>query len=558
MIGTEEIFDKIREKAQIPEDQLLGLLKQSAQDYLKFAVLVIQQKLLDRDSVGLIVGDSIRRSYVPLDKTLFDKDVVSRLPKDLAKKLQAIPIYKFGEAVTVAFARPNDQDRVEAAQKALGLEIDPVLSFPDEIEEAIQIQYVEPTKVQDVALTIDLSTIEKLTERELAECKPVVQICDSVVLLALKERASDIHIESKEKDVLVRFRIDGRIVNRLRLPVQLGPSVVARYKIMASMDIAERRKPQDGRIGFVTPVKKIDIRISTLPMIHGEKIVMRLLGSLSNSVQLKIDKIGIAEGILLPLKKALDEPNGMILVTGPTGSGKSTTLYAALNYLDSPDSNITTIEDPVEYEVTTLNQSQVDPKAGRTFAAILRSILRQDPDVVLIGETRDAETARIAAQAALTGHLVLTSLHTNNSIQAVTRLLDMGVEPFIVAPSLLGIVGQRLVRRICSSCIEVYLPEAESLKEFFYWHGDMELPQLYRGRGCDQCGGTGFRGRCGIHEFFRVNLEVKDYILKGKSYNEIRKLAYDSGFTDMRFDGFLKALQGLTTIEEVVRVTATE
>jgi len=558
MIGSEEIFKNIRERAVIPEDQLIGLLKQAEQDYLKFAELVYKGGYLDRDTVGMIVGDSMRRSYVQLERTLFDRDVVSRLPKDLARKHQAIPIYKFGNSVTVAFSRPNDQDRLDAVQKATGFLIDPVLSFPDEIEEAIQVQYQEAAKVQEVALSIDLKALERMDAAQLAQCRPVVQAADSILLLALKERASDIHIEAKEKEVVVRFRIDGRVSTRLRFPAQLGLPLSARYKIMASLDIAERRRPQDGRIGFVTPVKKVDVRFSSLPTIHGEKVVMRLLGSLSNAVQLNIDKIGITEEILTPLKKALDEPNGMVLVTGPTGSGKSTTLYAALNYLDSPDVNITTIEDPIEYETPTLNQSQVDVKAGRTFAAILRSVLRQDPDIVLIGETRDTETARIAAQAALTGHLVLTSLHTNNSIQAVTRLLDMGIEPFIVAPSLLGIVGQRLVRRICPHCKESYRPEASYLNEYFYWNDSMELPPLYRGRGCEECNGTGFRGRCGIHEFFRVNVEVRDYILRGKTYSEMRKLAYDTGFTDMRCDGLVKAVQGLTTIEEVVRVTATE
>jgi type IV pilus assembly protein PilB len=324
------------------------------------------------------------------------------------------------------------------------------------------------------------------------------------------------------------------------------------------MDIAERRKPQDGRIDFALPLKNIDMRVSTLPTLHGEKIVMRLLGSITDTTPLNLDKLGIAPGILQPLQETLHAPNGILFVTGPTGSGKTTTLYAALNYINTPAVNIMTIEDPIEYQLPSLTQVQVNERAGRSFAAVLRAVLRQDPDVILVGEIRDTETATIAVKAALTGHTVLASLHTNNALQAMLRLVDMGVEPYAVAPSVIGVLGQRLVRMICEQCRVPYTPEQEVLARHFFWNDPMALPVFYRGEGCENCAHTGYRGRLGIHEFLRVSLAMRDYILQGRTYMEIRELAYREGFRDMRFDGFVKALQGLTTLEEVVRVTAAD
>jgi type IV pilus assembly protein PilB len=324
------------------------------------------------------------------------------------------------------------------------------------------------------------------------------------------------------------------------------------------MDIAERRKPQDGRIDFALPLKRIDIRVSALPTLHGEKIVMRLLGSITDTTPLHLDKLGIAPGILQPLKETLRAPNGILFVTGPTGSGKTTTLYAALNYINKPTVNIMTIEDPIEYHLPSLTQVQVDERAGRTFAAVLRAVLRQDPDIILVGEIRDTETASIAVKAALTGHTVLASLHTNNALQAMLRLVDMGVEPYTVAPAVIGVLGQRLVRKICERCRVSYTPEPEVLAQHFFWNDTAAPPVFSRGEGCDHCAYTGYYGRLGIHEFLQVSFAMRNYILQGRTYMEIRELAYQEGFRDMRFDGFVKALQGLTTLEEVTRVTAAD
>ncbi|MDH5764607.1 MAG: GspE/PulE family protein, partial [Gammaproteobacteria bacterium] len=291
---------------------------------------------------------------------------------------------------------------------------------------------------------------------------------------------------------------------------------------------------------------------------HGEKVVMRLLGSAASGISLDLEKIGLSPHLKDLFKEAISEPNGIVFVTGPTGSGKSTTLYSALHYIDKPGINIMTIEDPVEYQMETITQSQVDAKAGRTFASILRAALRQDPDVILVGEIRDVETAKIASEAALTGHLVISTLHTNNSLQAISRLIEMGVEPHVVAPAIVGVLAQRLARKICEHCIISYKPEAEELEKYFYWDKEMELPMLYKGTGCKYCGGIGYKGRIGIHEFVRINTRLRDRILSHASYNELVKVATEDGFRDMRFDGFCKMLEGQTTLDEVIRVTSTD
>jgi type IV pilus assembly protein PilB len=356
----------------------------------------------------------------------------------------------------------------------------------------------------------------------------------------------------------VRFRIDGVLVDRMVFPAALGLPLASRLKVAAGMDITERRAPQDGRLRFQLPLQNIDIRISTLPMLHGEKVVMRILGTLFAGAMLSLERLDIVPGVLTRLKEVIRQPNGILFVTGPTGSGKTTTLYAALNFINRPGINVVTIEDPVEYELASINQVQVNERAGRSFHAVLRSVLRQDPDVILVGEIRDTETARIATQAAMTGHLVLTTLHTNDAIQASTRLIDMGVERFMVAPSLIGVLNQRLVRRVCDVCRVEYQPDPEYLAQFFTWRRGYTPPPFYRGEGCERCGGTGYHGRVGIHEFLNVTHRLRDALLQQTDYAGLRAIALAEGFHDMRFDGLKKALRGLTTIEEVVEATLGE
>jgi type II secretory ATPase GspE/PulE/Tfp pilus assembly ATPase PilB-like protein len=327
---------------------------------------------------------------------------------------------------------------------------------------------------------------------------------------------------------------------------------------MSNLDITERRKPQDGRLDFQLPSRPLDIRASTLPTLHGEKLVLRILGSVFSSAILNLDKLDFAPEILSRLKRAVSQPNGILLVTGPTGSGKTTTLYAALNYINRPEINVVTVEDPVEYEVPTVNQVMIDERAGRGFPPVLRAVLRQDPDVVLIGEIRDPETARVAAQAAATGHLVLTTLHTGNAIQASTRLMDMGVERFQVAPSLIGVLTQRLVRRLCPFCRASYKPDVEYLRQFFFWRDDYQVPEFFQGEGCERCAGTGYFGRLGVHEFLAITPRLRESLLSGATFGELRGLAFEEGYREMRYDGFKKALRGLTSIEEVLEATVDE
>lgn len=558
---TEALISSFQEKSEIPPMLLAGMIRAAKNDALQFAQLLIQDRYLDRDTAGELLANQMNSTYVNLGSTLFQNEVVSLLTSEIASRFCAIPLYRLGSAVTVGMATPNDRQVVATLEKLLMAPVSTVFCFRDEIDSAIKVNYQSAQSVGDLVTTFDLKIFRdgQLAEaalEKLLDSKPMIELGDSIVLLALKERASDIHIEPKKNELIIRFRIDGVLVDRLFLPVEMGLPLVSRYKILAEIDITERRKPQDGRFSFSLPMKTLDLRISTLPVMHGEKMVMRILGSLNGSSIMNLDKLDFSPEVLRPFQTALKQPQGILFVTGPTGSGKSTTLYAALNYINTRDINIVTIEDPVEYDVHSLNQVMVNDKVGRGFQEVLRSVLRQDPDAILVGEIRDAETARIAAQAALTGHLVLTTLHTNDAVQATTRLLDMGVERFIVAPAIVGVLGQRLVRRLCEYCKTEYQPEPDELRQYFYWKNGAAMPTLYRSSGCEHCATTGYTGRLGIHEFLRVTPQIREAILRGRDNDAIMGIAVRQGFHNMRYDGFKKALRGLTSLEEVIRATA--
>ncbi len=558
MILTEQMIEAIQDKGSIPGFVINRILRDTDRDPMKFAREIINTGYVSKNDIGPIYGNTMNVAYLNLETTLFHEELLETLDKDICLKYQTIPIYQIGPSITVAFSDPSDIDKINTLRTLLGKSIDPVFSFPDDIMSAIQIYYHRGEEVETVASSFDLDRYANLSEEQLADLQPVIEISETILMLAVKEKSSDIHIEPKENEFLVRFRTDGVLINKMCLPHMLGSSLVARYKVMSKLDIAERRKPQDGKISLPVGEHKVDIRVSTLPSIHGEKVVMRILGSAASGIPLEINKIGLSESVLNDFQSALNEPNGIIFVTGPTGSGKTTTLYAALNQINKPEINIMTIEDPVEYQIPSITQSQVDVRAGRTFSSILRAALRQDPDVILVGEIRDTETANIASEAALTGHLVLSTLHTNSALQAVTRLIDMGVEPYVVAPAIVGVLAQRLVRKNCEYCIEEYEPDVDLLKKYFYWDEDKnELPKLFRGTGCENCGGTGFSGRVGIHEFIHIKSALRDLILNHAPYNILLEEAEKQGFRDMRYDGFKKAFKGITTIDEVVRVTAT-
>ncbi len=557
---TESLIANLQKKAHVPAVPLAGMISAAKNDAIDFAQFVIQDGYLDRDTAGNLLASQMNRTYVNLSKTLFQDEVVSMLTGEIAQHYQAIPIYQLGKVVTMGMVTPNDAKMVKELGNLLMKSISPVFCFKDEINSAIQVNYQSAQHVDDLVMSFDLSVFQtaELSDAalvKLLDSKPLIELGNSIILLALKERASDIHIEPKRNEVVVRFRIDGDLVDRLLLPAGMSLPLTSRYKVSSGMDITERRKPQDGRLSFALPMKKLDLRVSCLPVMHGEKVVIRILGSIYSSDTLNLDKLDFSPEVLRPFKATLKRPQGILFVTGPTGSGKSTTLYAALNFINTRAINIITIEDPIEYEVMDLNQVMVNEKVGRGFKEVLRSVLRQDPDTILVGEIRDTETARIAAQAALTGHMVLTTLHTNDAIQATTRLLEMGVERFIVAPSIIGVLGQRLVKRLCEYCKTEYHPEPDELHQYFVWHEGAESPVFFKGKGCKHCAGTGYSGRIGIHEFLKVTPQIRDAILRDRSYDEISVIAAQQGFRNLRYDGFKKALRGLTSLEEVIRAT---
>ena len=557
---TNEIRSRLAARCPAFRDQLEGIARQAGDNAVDFAQLLVQYGYLDRDTAGEILAETIGKTYVNLGKTLFQDAVIHSVPFEFAKQYLAVPLYKFGDAVTVGMVNPLDAKVLKALEVFLGAPVSPVFSFADEVESAILVKYQSTGSIDKLVTTFDFEPFlrKDLNEAKLAELlqsKQLVEMTDSIILLALNDRASDIHIEPKKQDLVVRFRVDGVMRERMTLPKEIALPLASRFKIMGGMDITEKRVPQDGRIRFPLPMRSLDVRVSTLPTLHGEKIVMRVLGAVFSGASLNLEKLDIVPEVLTRLKQVVQQPNGILFVTGPTGSGKTTTLYAALNFINKPKINVVTIEDPVEYEVPSISQVQVNDKAGRTFDASLRSVLRQDPDVILVGEIRDTETARIATQAAMTGHLVLTTLHTNDAIQASTRLIDMGVERFMVAPSLIGVLNQRLIRRNCEFCKVEYQPDEEYLGRFFTWRKGYKPPAFFRGEGCERCGGTGYHGRIGIHEFLGVNSRMRDALLQNSDYQELRSVAERDGFNDMRYEGFKKAIRGLTTVEEVVEAT---
>lgn len=555
------LIEAFREKARIPPASLDGMLKAAKGDAVEFVQFIIGDGYLDRDTAGEMLAAQISHTYVNLSKTLFQQEVLELMQGEMAERYSAIPLYSMGDAVTVGMVHPDEAQAVKALSNLLMKPISPVFCFRDEIESAIKVNYQSAKNLNALVTQLDLAPFlsgqfseENLTQ--LIESRPLVELADSIILLALKERSSDIHIEPKKNEVVVRFRIDGTLIDKLFLPAEMALPLASRYKISAQMDISERRRPQDGRLNFALPTKNLDLRVSSLPVMHGEKVVMRILGSMYTSAVLNLDKLDFSPEILRPFKATLKQPMGILFVTGPTGSGKSTTLYAALNYINTPEINIVTIEDPVEYEVPSLNQVMVNEKIGRGFQSVLRAVLRQDPDAILVGEIRDTETARIAARGALTGHLVLTTLHTNDAILATTRLQEMGVERFIVAPSILGVLGQRLVRRLCEYCKTEYQPDPDILRQFFFWREGASLPVFYRSEGCEHCNKIGYSGRFGIHEFLRVTPQIREAIMHDRDYDEIKAIAVRQGFKNLRYDGFKKALRGLTSLDEVIRATA--
>ena len=522
---------------------------------------LIAAQSLPKEELCRLFGDTLGIAYVDLSRTLIKPEVVNLIPREFALTHRLIATYRFGGAVTVVSADPLNVMVMDSVARLVGMPVSAVFSPPGDIGDALEVQYANLGDLEALKVQVDSKhllfeavgeNVERLTQ--LAEDRDVVALVRQLLLVALRERASDIHLEPADHMVRVRLRIDGGLRDWQHLDPGLLAPVMSRLKLMAGCEIAERRRPQEGRIALALATRSVDLRFSSVPVFGGEKIVLRVLGAMQRQSIPDLEELGLSAADLAQVKRITEAPNGVFYVTGPTGSGKTTTLYSLLKHLNQPGINVMTVEDPVEFRLPGINQVQTNRATDLTFASALRAFLRQDPNVILVGEVGDLETARLASQAALTGHLVLSSMHTNNAIQAVTRLLDLGVEPFLVAPSLLGVCAQRLVRRLCVACREEYPMPAERVARLF---GDIggRTVNLWRAKGCATCGGTGFSGRLALHEVFVPTDAVRHLIASNASSLEIQSLALKQGFRPMFHDGIKKALRGLTTIEEVERAS---
>jgi type IV pilus assembly protein PilB len=500
-------------------------------------------------------------TQVDLAGMRLDPLLLESIPERLIRRHRVVPIRKEGHRLRVALADPLNVVAIDDLRLATGLEVEPVLATEEDIEAAIQKHFGLPDLEKMVAELpeVDFAVAEAISldsEEPLVDEAPVVRLAHSLILQAIGDGASDIHLEHLEKQVRVRYRVDGLLREAATLPQKFRSPLVSRFKIMAGLDIAEKRVPQDGRIQIKYRERDIDLRVSTMPTVFGEKVVIRILDQARMVVQL--GELGFGTGNLERLRQILRCPYGMVLITGPTGSGKTTTLYAILNELNAPELNLITIEDPVEYLLPGINQIPISPRAGLTFPRGLRSILRQDPDIIMVGEIRDAETAEIAARAATTGHRVLATLHTNEAVGALPRLIDMGVEPFLVASTVLGVVAQRLVRLICPHCRESHHLPPGAPERFFMGIGVEEPATLFRGQGCARCDQKGYRGRTVISEVLPLSAAIRQLVTKGASADELQHQAVQEGMVLIKEDGLEKVRRGITTIDEVMRVAYAE
>jgi type IV pilus assembly protein PilB len=492
--------------------------------------------------------------FVELVDYPIDRAAVVLVPAALCRRHELLPIALSGDSLTIAMANPGDVFALDDVRAATRLRINPVVVEPGDLRSAMNRFLRADGELDQLTTTLEEESrpTAAATTEALEDDAPIVRFVNLLITQAIQDRASDIHIEPGEHDMLVRYRVDGVLHEMQRAPKNIQNGVISRLKIMSDIDIAERRKPQDGRMSVVHEGRKIDLRVATLPTVWGEKVVMRILDNTNTT--LGMDQLYLLERNAEAFKTSYTKPYGMILVTGPTGSGKSTTLYTTLHAIARPEINVITVEDPVEYRMAGVNQVQVNPKAGLTFASALRSILRSDPDVVLLGEIRDHETAQIAIEASLTGHLVLSTLHTNDAPSAITRLIEMGIEPFLVGSALDSVVAQRLARRLCERCREQYRKTAEELVHLRLEFDPEHLPTLYRAVGCTVCSGTGYRGRLALQEVMTVTEEIERLAVARASSTDIAHVAIEQGMATLRQDGWAKVQLGLTSIEEVLRV----
>ncbi|GAB5441609.1 MAG: hypothetical protein Fues2KO_19580 [Fuerstiella sp.] len=552
--------DRLVRAGLLNAEDLDAALNEQSSRQTRLGETLIDLGFVSEEELLPLMGQHLGVVAVRLREGLIDPEVVRCIPRSLAESGNAIALFSVRGVLTVALAEPQDLTVIDEIERVTGLRVNPVFALREAIQKLLPRCYEEDFSVDAVTADMDQDAVEVETQtidvrlddlQSMADGSPVISLVNYVVVHAVRQGSSDIHIEPGPQHSMVRFRVDGQLREVLRPRSDIHPAIVSRIKVMARMDIAEHRNPQDGRIRVRVEGREIDLRVSTLPTVLGEKVVLRVLDR--RNVTFNLDQLGVPEHQLNPIKKMLARPYGLVLVTGPTGSGKTTTLYSAMELIKSVTHNIVTVEDPVEYQLELINQVQASQSKHMTFANALRSILRQDPDVIMVGEIRDGETAEIAIQAALTGHLVLSTLHTNDSCGAVTRLLDMGVAGFKISAALVGVVAQRLVRTICPNCRTHYYPTADYLQMLNY-QGDTRRT-FHRGEGCSQCFDTGFRGRRGVYEVLEVTREMRELITHDADLERLRSLHRDSGGSSLLQEGLRMAEAGHTSLEEIARVS---
>lgn len=526
---------------------------------------VVLDNASDQKAVQTVVARcaAMNHEAIDLDKIQSHKQL-DKLGADYCLKNGIIPIRPFGSRLLLGVVHADDLVIIDEVQAKLGQAVKPILITPQDLAKTIDAYREGNSSNEEIAVDeiigdIDEDDVEVVEteeedidlDKQEAGSSPVIRFVNYLIYNAVKEGASDIHIEPQEKKLQVRYRIDGVMFDAMNPPAHMKNAIVSRLKIMANLDIAERRIPQDGRIRAMVHGRKLDLRMSTLPMVSGEKVVLRILDT--RSIQVQLDDLGMSEDMLQMWKAQIKQPHGIVLVTGPTGSGKTTTLYSSLNQMDRQKLNISTVEDPVEYHLNGINQTQTHDSIGMSFSGALRALLRQDPDVIMVGEIRDSETSKIAIQASLTGHLVLSTLHTNDAPSAVTRLINIGVEPYLIGSALNAVVAQRLVRKICDHC-KTQEPPEDHVAEHLAMQG-VAIDEVWAGKGCDKCRNTGYSGRVGLYEMLLLNDQMRDRVVGNPNVAEFRRMCIEGGMITLRQDGFQKVAKGQTTVEEVLRVT---
>ena len=559
--ATDKLGDILVREGLITAEQLKRALQEQKSTGMRLGYTLVKLGFIDETEVTKMLARQYRMPAVDLSRFEVDPKILKLLPGDIATKHAVLPLKREGRTLTVAIADPNNVAAIEDIKFITRMDVFPVVAGEYTLRNAIERYYQQSdAQLQSLLKSVedaeDLEVVEEQQDEEvraqdLAEDAPVVKLINGILTDAVKRGASDIHVEPFEHEIRVRYRVDGALQEVMKPPVKMKAALTSRIKIMAQLNIAERRVPQDGRIKLKMGARVIDFRVSTLPVLFGEKIVLRILDK--GNLTLDLSKFGFEPKSEADLLKAILNPYGMVLVTGPTGSGKTTTLYSALSTINTVEVNIMTAEDPVEYNLMGINQVLVRNDVGMTFAAALKAFLRQDPNIIMVGEIRDLETGSIAIKAALTGHLVLSTLHTNDAPSTVTRMIDMGIEPFNVASAVNLIVAQRLVRRICSGCKQQHEYSDEELHAFGISRKDGPFT---KGAGCDTCNGTGYKGRQGLYEVMLMTSALRRLVLKGGSTEEVREQAVKDGMLTLRMDGMVKVKKGVTTLEEVVKETA--